>query len=177
IAFIIAETGLRPGNARSAQHGKYGVSTFLKEHVSIAGGAVSFAFTGKHGQPNVAEIRDPDFASAFRKHLDGRGDGPAFDVDSADARTILPKGLKLKDMRTLVATRTAREQVASWPGPPPPLTGNEKTDNRTIARALKAMSTVVAERLNNTPPVARASYIHPEVFKAWIAEVRKGRGA
>jgi hypothetical protein len=169
VAYIIAETGLRPGNQRSLQAGRYGVSTLRQEHVTVEDDLVRFSYNGKHDQPNEGVVRDAAFARVMRSYLADRHEGPVFDVDARAARETLPDGVKLKDLRTIVATRAARAQVEAWEGPPPPLTGDQSRDDRLIASALKTMSAAVADALNNTPAVARASYIHPQVFQDWVS--------
>ena len=68
----------------------------------------------------------------------------------------------------------AREITMTFPGPPPPLSGNEEKNTRIIKKAILQMSGEVAKVLNNTPTQARDNYIHPEVFRKWQSELATG---
>ena len=87
----------------------------------------------------------------------------------ADARKLLPGGMLLKDMRTINATQEAMRVLDSVVTPPP-LTGNSAKDKRLLAKSLLEASRTVADKLNNSPAVARSSYVHPEVFRKWAID-------
>ncbi len=176
IAAIIAETGLRPGNATSAKAGKYGVSTLRPEHIEITGDTATLSFIGKSGKENVATVESPELVSALAAYQERAGDGPMFSGSStANARDAAPDGVKLKDFRTIVGTRTA-ERAMEEIKPPPPLDPDEKKAKKQIATAIKEASSIVADRLNNTPSVAKTSYIHPRVFEEWAASLNIPEG-
>ena len=170
VANVVALTGLRPGSVQSLE-GRYGVFTLQKEHVKITGNKVEFKFVGKSGKVNTAKLTNKAVADAMRGVLRGkkRGDRLFRATALTEARKVLPEGMKIKDFRTIVATNTARD-VLDQVVQPPPLTGNKAKDKRLLAKALLAASREVAKKLNNTATVARASYVHPEVFKAWAVE-------
>ena len=75
----------------------------------------------------------------------------------------------LKDLRTIKATREAMRVLDSVVVPPP-LTGDRGKDKRLLAKALLDASKHVAKLINNSPAVARSSYVHPEVFKKWAID-------
>lgn len=174
VALIIASTGLRPGNdGISAQLKRYGVTTLLRDHVKTEGENISFAFTGKSGQHNVATMKDDAVARVVRDlqataHQRG---GRLFPVRPEEVRALIPTGIKLKDFRTLLATKTSEDFLQKQHLQ---LTGDTKKDKAAIARVLLAASTQVALVINNTPPIARKSYIHPRVFERWIASLGAG---
>jgi DNA topoisomerase IB len=171
VAAIIAETGLRPGSAGSATAGHFGISTLRPEHVAFEGDRARLTFVGKSGKKNVTTVEHPEVVAALREAVaHPQPDGALFPAGTAE-RAREMAGTKLKDFRTIIATRTAERALKDAPKPPPPLTGDAKRDARLVARALRAASGVVAERLNNTPAVARASYIHPRVFEDWLERI------
>jgi len=88
------------------------------------------------------------------------------------AGKAMPKGMKLKDFRTIKATETAAKLLDAM-AVPPPLTGNKSKDKLLLARAIKMASEQVAEVLNNTPSIARESYIHPDVLTYWAVNKAK----
>ena len=76
----------------------------------------------------------------------------------------------LKDYRTVIATRKAREILNNYVGPPPPLTGNTEQDKVLLCKAMIDASEKVADILQNTKNVAKKAYIAPQVFKAFMQE-------
>jgi len=166
-ALLIAQTGLRPGSTKSAEEeGHYGVTTLQVRHVSeLKDGSYSLNFIGKSGKKNKARINDPVLTRAIRKFIKGKAPSDdVFDASRAAVAQALPKGIKLKDLRTLVATNYA-EQLLDLN--PPKRTGNDEKDAKYVCKLLKEVSAEVADRLNNTAAVARRSYIAPAVIQAW----------
>ena len=173
IGLVLAHTGLRVGSHTSeAAHGHFGVSTLQARHVTIhKDGSATLRFVGKAGKENVAHITDAHTVAALRARVRGKGpNDPVFHANADAVRAVLPHGFHPKDFRTLVATRTAEHALAEH-HPPPPMTGNAKTDMRNVLRAVRSASTATATAINNTPAVARESYIHPAVFRDWAHRV------
>lgn len=173
ILAIIAETGLRPGSISSVQkHGHYGISTLKKEHIAINDKMAVLNFIGKEGKKNVTVVKNPVTLKALQYYIDNPIEGDSlFNPNSLDkVKDILPKGMKVKDLRTIKATESA-ERFLKQVDTPPPLTGDIKKDKRLLAKALLETSKKVATILNNTPSIAKASYIHPRVFEQWARSV------
>ena len=147
----------------------YGVATVLREHVSISDGEVVFDFSAKSGQRRVQSIRDPEIQraiEAMRRRRSGpedllvfREDGSWRDLRSEDINAYLREkvgeGFSAKDFRTWHGTVMAAVELAGE-GPPGSRGGAE--------RAIRAAVKRVAERLGNTPAVARSSYIDPKLL-------------
>lgn len=178
IASIIMETGLRPTDGDdSIAHGHYGIASLLGNHVKIKGGKAYLDFVGKEGVRNLSTVTDPKNVAYFKAKLQQVGpDQPLWNATSDHAGDALkkavvanggPADVKLKDLRTVKATQTARQVTEQFPGPPPPLSGDAKKDTKVLSSAIMKMSGDVAKVLNNTPVQARDNYIHPEVWKQW----------
>ncbi len=174
IGAVIGETGLRPGNPSSVKGGHFGISTLRRRHIDIQPDGAHLSFIGKSGKLNETVVQNPETIQALRSYV-SRTDSPDDVLFSgkalSSARSAMPKGVKLKDMRTVIATQTARAALADAKTPPP-LNANPKRAKRQIRRAIIDASTRVASKINNTPAIAKASYIHPNVFAAWA----KSRG-
>jgi SWI/SNF-related matrix-associated actin-dependent regulator 1 of chromatin subfamily A len=168
---IIAETGLRPGSIESVnRHGHYGISTLKKEHVKIEKGIAVLNFIGKEGKRNTTIVKNPITVNALQYYMNQSNDN-LFTPNSLDrVKGILPTGMKVKDLRTIKATESAE---AFWKrvSEPPPLTGDVKKDKRLLAKALLETSKKVSTILNNTPTIAKVSYIHPMVFEHWAKNI------
>lgn len=171
---IIAKTGLRPGGeAHLKATGSRGIGTLSPENVTIEGDTVKLKFVGKAGKENTAEIKDPELA----KYLQERLKNPAskdrlFNSKDADLKKTMKAGgladFKPKDFRTLQAGKLASDTFSNVGDPPPPLPKNLKKAKKLIFDKIKAAAKVVSDALNNTPAVAKSSYINPAIIQAWI---------
>ena len=152
--------------------GRFGVSTLTSAHVKITGNKVEFEFVGKQGKLNKATIKNKAVAEALAPYVKGGNKLNKQMLAQAAleaARATLPAGMKLKDLRTIKATSTAME-VLDKVITPPPLTGDKRKDKRLLAKAILQASKEVAKVINNTPAVARSTYVHPQVFQQWAIE-------
>ena len=169
---IIGHTGLRPGNPGSAATGHYGITTLRPEHVTITEHATAeLRFVGKSGKENHVVIEQPELVQGLKsakEHATSTGQESLFTLRPEEARDAMPAGMKLKDMRTIIATETAeRELAAEFP----PLPADPKQAKRAIVKRMKEVSAKVASVIQNTPAVARSSYIHPAVFDDWLRRI------
>jgi len=166
-ALLMQHTSLRPGSEYSVKHeGHYGATTLEGRHIKFKGDKAHIEFIGKQGKVNKAVVSDPDIVSALKAHAAGKGPKErVFVTTPAEVRAAAPKGVKLKDFRTIGATKHAEAELAAVGAPK--LTGDTKKDARAVAGVLKAVSESVSNRLNNTPAMARRSYIAPQVVADW----------
>jgi DNA topoisomerase IB len=135
-------------------------------HLTFSEGKAHINYVGKAGKDNQVTVTDPKLVRALKALATGKGPNdrvfPGVTSDSVAA--VLPKGVKTKDLRTIVATSTAERLLGEKT---PKLTGDRKSDARQIIGILKSVSTDVSKQLNNTPAMARRSYIAPQVIKEW----------
>ena len=166
-ALLMDQTSLRPGSLHSVKaEGHYGATTIEARHVTFDGDKARLEFVGKQGKLNKAEVSDPALVAALRKHTEGKGPNDrVFDTTIQAVRAAAPKGVKLKDYRTIGATKHAEQLFEQFGAPV--MTGNLRQDAKTVASLTKSVSEQVSERLNNTPAMARKSYISPDVVYAW----------
>ncbi len=177
----------RIGGERYAEENEsYGLATVRREHVSIEDGEVVFDFPAKSGQRRVQSIRDPGVrraVEAMRRRRSGPEDLLAFkegrtwrDVRSEDINDYIQETIgeefSAKDFRTWHGTVLAAVELAAH-GPP--------ESSAEAERAIREAVVAVAERLGNTPAVARSSYIDPKLLDcfregATISLPRSGAG-
>ena len=146
----------------------YGLTTMLREHVTVAAREVIFDFPAKSGQRRVQAIADPEalalLAALKRRRTgsqllayrtaDGWRELSAEEVN-AYLKRISGGPFTAKDFRTWNATVLAAVALAGTEG----MRGHASRE-REVKRAIKT----VAAYLGNTPAVCRASYIDPRVF-------------
>jgi DNA topoisomerase-1 len=164
-AALVMATGIRPGSEtdRLGNVKAYGATTLEGQHVVPTENGVMLKFIGKKGVPLSIPVTDPDLVAMLLRRKRMAGDtGRLFPIT---ARQLLDHvgqfgggGFKTKDLRTLMGTRTAMEEVAKLPRPK-----NEKEYKKSVMTVAKT----VATKLGNTPVIALQSYISPAVFAGW----------
>jgi DNA topoisomerase-1 len=163
----------RIGSEDYAQRNEsYGLTTMLREHVTIDDGELIFDFPAKSGRRRVQAIADPDalrLVGALKRRRAGTEllayrDGRRWvgvDADEVNAYLKDCSGgdFSAKDFRTFNATVLAAVALAAAAadGKPP--------SKRRIAAAIRT----TANYLGNTPAVCRASYVDPRVIDRYEA--------
>jgi DNA topoisomerase-1 len=177
-AFRMLDTGsLRVGSERYAsEHGSFGLSTLLCAHATVRGeDLVELRFPAKSGQAWESDIRDADLAVLVRR-LKRRGpkarllawrDDTRWHPLSAeeineDVRRRTGGDFSAKDFRTLHGTSAAAVSLAR----------NGARDTASARkRAMRDAVVAAADELNNTPAIARGSYVDPRLLDAYESGV------
>ncbi len=179
IILIIAETGLRPGSVEGYNKTKNrGVTTLAPDNLIVKGDSIQFNFKGKSYKDNYAEIQNKDLADTIKKlQKKNKGKDFLFDVTRNDANKVFKedfgfKGLKLKDMRTYIATAMAKKMLYDMTDDVfQRLIAMSSKPKAIICKKLKQVYEAVSQKLNNSPAMAKSSYIHPNVKKDWLAVI------
>ena len=169
---LLEETRMRIGNEEYARDNhSYGLTTLRNRHAKVGTKRIRFHFRGKGDKPTDVEVSDARLARIVGRcqelpgqelfaYVDDRGD--VHPVDSGDVndylREISGRDFTAKDFRTWAGTVTAAVVL----GDLEPV-DSEAAARRTVVRAVEH----VAERLGNTPAVARSAYVHPAVIAAY----------
>ncbi len=163
----------RPGGEEYAEeNGSFGLSTILKDHVTVAKGQLMFEYTAKSAKHREVAIAEDQVCAVVRSLKRRRGGGEKLlayrigqrwhDVTAADInayiREVSGGDFTAKDFRTWHATVLAAVGLAV----------SERADSETARkRAIARVVSEVAHYLGNTPAVARASYIDPRVIQLY----------
>lgn len=173
---IVDSGSLRIGSEQYAEtNGSFGVTTLQVEHVRIKGPMITFEFPGKSGQQWESTLEDPDLSAAMRPMLKRdqadtalayrTPDGEWHRVDASQLngflRQVTGEGFTAKDFRTWQATVVAAMDLARSD-----LLATTKTARQ---KAVAATMRAVAERLGNTPAVAKRSYVDPRLVDRFMA--------
>lgn len=170
-AFRMLDSGaLRVGSDRYVdENGSFGLSTLLCRHSSVLeGDRVRLRFPAKSGHAWESELHDRDLAAlvaGLRRrggrarllawHDAGRWHPLRAEEINADLRQRTGGDFSAKDFRTLRGTVVAALSLART-GPK----ATERERSTAIVEAVRA----TARELENTPAVARASYIDPRLL-------------
>jgi DNA topoisomerase-1 len=183
IVRLLELTLIRVGNEEYARLNRsFGLTTMRDRHAHATRTGVRFRFRGKSGQLHEVGIRDRRLARLIRRcqELPGQElfqyvdeDGEVGDIRSEDVNGYLRDAagadVTAKDFRTWAGTVSAYRALR---GEEPPAT--TRAARKTIVRAMRE----TAERLGNTPAVARQAYVHPAVIEAYANGAAKhGPGA
>jgi DNA topoisomerase I len=159
------------------RNSSYGLTTMLREHVTVAAGELVFDFPAKSGQRRVQEIDDRDaleVVAALKRRRGGEqllayraGRGWA-DCSAEEVNTYIADHaggpFTAKDFRTWHATVLAATALAARAR----LSGAKATRTRRDREVAAAIKGVAAD-LGNTPAVCRASYVDPRVIDRYHA--------
>lgn len=154
----------------------YGLTTMLREHVTVGKRELVFDFPAKSGQRRVQEIADDD-ALAVIAALKRRRSGSQLlaywteagwtELHAEEVNAYIKQysggAFTAKDFRTWNATVLAAVALAAGTEPPRTRAARE----RVVSGAIKT----VAAYLGNTPAVCRASYVDPRVIDRYHAGV------
>jgi DNA topoisomerase-1 len=170
---LINMAWFRVGSDRYARESRtYGITTLTRRHVRVRGSRIAFEFRGKHRTLVRTQLVDADLAAAMKELLELRGggrvfryilDGEIFNLTGARlndyVQSYLGEEFTAKDFRTWGGTLMAAVALAERPAP--------ETETQ-AKRELAAVMRKVAERLGNTPAVARSSYVSPAVVEQYL---------
>jgi hypothetical protein len=171
---IILKTGLRIGSqdAEESSTGNIGVRTLNKENVTIEGDKVNLKFIGKSYQENVAEFHDAAIANYLKKAIATSKSNRIFDCSYGHVAKVMdkinPKGINPKDIRTYKATQFAKTLLGDKKVAPPPLPKDKKQIKKLVKEKLAMVFDKVSKMLNNSPTMARTSYVHPVVITDYL---------
>jgi DNA topoisomerase-1 len=170
---LLETTLIRVGNEEYARLNRsFGLTTLRSRHARVSGTAIRFRFRAKSGRQAEVGLRDRRLAAVIRRCQDLPGqelfqyvgpDGEAHDIGSDDVnaylREIAGAEVSAKDFRTWAGTVLAYRALRD---------ADRGTAATATQRSVVEAVRQTAERLGNTPAVARRSYVHPAVLEAYV---------
>ena len=177
---IILKTGLRVGSRDADGEdstGNLGVRTLRKENIKIQGNKITLNFIGKSYQDNEAVFNSSEIANYLKDKLSAKKNKEdvfscSYGQTNALMAKINPKGITPKDLRTYKATEFAKKLLQSKQlGAPPPVPDSPKEIKRLVKEKLNKVFTAVSQLLNNSPTMAKNSYVHPVVITSFLKSI------
>lgn len=180
-AKLIAACHFRVGGSNSdadeaddSEESHYGLTTLLRKHIFQRKKSTLIKFIGKSAKENTCEVKDALLHSQIAwlmRRNPGSREAPLFGslVDARSLRAFLHKirpGLRPKDFRTYYANYVLIDFLRQQP----PAT-SLKPSKRT--RALASACRLAAAGLNNTPTVAKNSYIFTGLWVLYQADPKR----
>ena len=163
----------RVGGDRYAKSSRtFGITTLRKSHVNVRGSRISFRYRGKHSIMLRSAVVDAELAAAMRALLALPG-ARLFQFEQPDGGRCNLDQRRLNDyIKTYLGTEFSAKDFRTWGGTliaAVELAQQDPPENPTQAkRRIAAVMRSVAEKLGNTPAVARSSYVSPAVVEQYL---------
>jgi DNA topoisomerase-1 len=169
VAYLIYETGMRPGSNRDtlASVKAYGATTVQMRHVTPSAKGARLKFVGKKGVGQNVLVTNPYIAEELvqrKRNALYRTTKPVFRVSSSKVNQYVA-GLgsgeyTVKDFRTARGTKLALELLGNRKRLPRTKSGRRKVVNDALDR--------VARMLGNTRAISRKSYVDPGILERFV---------
>ncbi|TPE51771.1 DNA topoisomerase IB [Amaricoccus solimangrovi] len=166
-ALLIDELAVRVGTASyAAENNTYGATTLRRRHLRLVGGALRLSWVAKGGKRVTRTIRDRRLMRALTRARDLPGTLLFTWIDDeGEVRPITSQGLNAY-LADLGEGPFTSKVFRTWSGTLAAFEAHRENPSAGIG----ALAAAAAERLGNTPAVARESYIHPKVLDLVGAE-------
>ncbi len=170
---LINHGWFRVGSERYARESKtFGITTLNKGHVAVRGSKIAFSFRGKHKVWVRTVVADAELALALRELHALPGGRRLFRYEWEGNRYTLTSKRLNDYIRIYQGDEFTAKDFRTWGGTlVAALAFAERGPAESPAEQKRAVVTVmriVAERLGNTPAVARASYVSPAVVEQYL---------
>ena len=157
---MIDRLSLRIGNeAYARENGSYGALTLKRRHLKVTNSGLSLNYTAKGGKKVRRLLTDRKLLRVLQEVRDLPGAELLTWTDSAGAHRTLSSGALNAYLSEAGAGDFTAKTFRTWAGT---LAAYEAAEAGELT--IKALSEAAAERLANTPTVARNSYVHPKVI-------------
>jgi len=166
---LIDHTYERPGNEDSADDGHFGVTGWLKKHVTFSGNKATLSYVGKSGVKQKKIVNDAAAVKLLKEITKGKKpDEQILTTDDAsitakDINAYLPEGITAKDLRGLHANEEMLGQLKKVRSKgsklPKARTERDRILKDEFNRALKE----TAEIVGHEPSTLRSQYLVPHL--------------
>lgn len=173
----------RVGNDDSAEDGHFGVTGWLKKHVTFGKGKVTISYVGKSGVDHKKVINDAKLVKALKGCCEDKGpddpilsfgsdddEGPV-KISSRDVNAYLkPFDVTAKDLRGFHANREMQEQLRSLRKQGPTLPKGRKERDKILKEEFKKALEATAEAVGHEASTLRTQYLVPGLEDAYMKD-------
>ncbi len=162
VVALLDRAAIRIGDPEAARtNGTHGATTLARRHVSLSEGEINLSYRAKGGRVVRRRLRD----RRLHQVLNALDDLPGRDLIGWTDETGAPHAVSSEAVNAWIADVVGEAEATAktfrtWAGSLAAFEVAVAQDRPTI----RAMSEAAAERLANTPSIARASYIHPDII-------------
>ncbi|GGD99588.1 hypothetical protein GCM10011390_18000 [Aureimonas endophytica] len=174
-ARLVDLAAMRPGHEKYAEDGGRGVASLTRRDLKLGKAGGTLRFLGKSSKVNEIEVGDKPLLSSLGRFREQRAKRLFAFKDGKRKRHLTAPVLN-EYLRDAAASKISAKDFRTFHGSAEALrfllaeetalgADTEAKRKRAVGKAMRAVS----ERLRNTPAVARASYVHPEIVSAYEA--------
>lgn len=159
---LVDRAALRPGNdAYVDENRSYGATTLEARHVTVDGDRIALSFRGKGGTRIQQTLFGAQLARTFSALLERPGSRLfSYETDADSGLNLRPEHLN-ETLRDVTGADITAKDLRTWQGSLAAFSALRRGD----AVDAPQVAEEAAERLQNTPAVARASYVHPKILE------------
>jgi DNA topoisomerase IB/2'-5' RNA ligase len=174
---LIDATYERVGNEDSADNGHYGVTGWLRKHVTFKGNKAVIRYVGKSGVKHEKTVEDDALVGALKNCCeDKEKDEPLLSlgkhsVTADDVNKYLePYGITAKDLRGLHANREMQNRLRKIRSEGPKLPRLRKERDPILKQEFKEALEGAAEAVGHEPATLRKQYLVPGIEEAYMKD-------
>nr|WP_253283628.1 DNA topoisomerase IB [Ruegeria atlantica] len=159
---LIDRAALRPGHPEYVrENDSYGATTLLSRHVEVKDHTVTLSFTAKGGKKVSKSLQGKRLARVLHASADLPGPD-LFSYFDADGQLVCvrPEHL-IETLNAVCGVGVTPKSLRTWAGTHAAFIASRDVEGELT---IKAMADAASDRLDNTPSIARNSYIHPQVL-------------
>ena len=172
---LIQNTYERVGNEGSAESGHYGVTGWLKEHLSFKGSKAILSYVGKSGVKQTKEVSEAPLVASLKELSKGKKSSdplfvcPDCTITSKEVNTYLkPFDITAKDLRGYGANCEMREVLTTIRKDGPQLPHSRKEKDEILKQEFKEALEKTADIVGHTTSILRSSYLSPNLEEAYM---------
>ena len=180
----------RVGNDDSAEDGHFGVTGWLRKHVTFGKGKATIRYVGKSGVKHEKTVDDAKLITALKGCCEDKSkDAPLLSfgaddsegvvrVTSKDVNTYLePFDVTAKDLRGFHANREMRERLQATRKAGPTLPTDKKKREKLLKDEFKKALEETAEAVGHEPSTLRSQYLVPGLEDQFMGDGTTGKVA
>lgn len=164
---LMDETYERVGNPESAEDGHFGVTGWLRKHVSFGKNQAKIRYVGKSGVEQEKTVSSSAIVRALRDAYDRIEDAEGSILEGTDSQKVndyLAKfGVTAKDIRGLHANKLILQELRKERKKGGKLPDDKKEREAKLKEEFKAALEVTAEAIGHEPSTLRSQYLVPSL--------------
>lgn len=175
---LIDNTYERVGNPESAKDGHFGVTGWLKKHVTVEGNKATFKYVGKSGVKHDKTVEDGALVGALKKALDGKGsddkvlcEGADCSITASEVNDYLKEfGVTAKDLRGLHANEEVRAALKKIRSDGPELPTPRKERDPILKQELADALEIAAAAVGHEASTLKSQYLVPGMVDRFLQD-------
>jgi hypothetical protein len=172
---LIDHTYERVGNDTSAdERGHFGVTGWLKEHITLGKGSATIRYVGKSGVKHVKKVKDLSILPALKEAYDSvekETEGLFEGVSASDVNSYLEEfDITAKDLRGFHANREMQERLTAIRAKGPKLPASRKEKDKILKKEFNKALEGASEAVGHEAATLKNQYLVPSLEEAYLKD-------